>query len=178
MTKHSEFEILIQKCLDREISVDENINLQMHLSQCPECMSLYNELLKVENGINALNQMVPNHDFNNRILKAIHAQKSKVWAKVGAICGGLWFATVIALFLSPLPGDIFKRVFSSTPSFIRFINNIQFAGSTLTRVFSPLAKTQFNPTVFVIGGILSIGTFFMFGKFLRKKEIIWTAQTK
>lgn len=170
MTKHKDIEELIQKCLDREIGIEENINLQLHLSQCPECMSLYNELIGVENHIHELNQFVPNHDFNNRVLKAIRIKKSSIWAKVSAICCGAWLVTAVTLILSPLSSDVFNRIITASPAVVRFVKNVQFIGSTLTRVFSPLAKSQFNPTVCIIGLALSIGMFYMFGNLLRKKD--------
>lgn len=175
MTKHSEFEELIQKCLDREISVDENITLQLHLSQCPDCLKLYDELMGIENDINELNQFALNYDFNNRVLKAVSIKKSKVWAKVAAIFCGAWLVTVLTLILSPLSSDIFNKLLTSSPSIVRFVKSVQFVGSTLTRVFSPLAKNQFNPMVAIIGAILSIGMFLIFGKLLNKKETICTA---
>jgi hypothetical protein len=129
-------------------------------------MSFYNELIGVENGINELNQLVPNHDFNNRVLKAISIKKSRIWAKVAAVLGGAWLVTVLALILSPLSSDIFNRILASSPAIVRFLKSVQFIGSTLTRVFSPLAKSQFNPAIFIIGLALSIGMFFIFGKLL------------
>jgi uncharacterized membrane protein len=138
-------------------------------------MSLYNELVGVENGVNGLSNLVPNHDFNNRVLKALRVKKSRIWTKIGAVCGGAWLVTMLAFILSPLSSDVFSRVLSSSPAIVRFLNKVQFIGSTLTRVFSPLAKSQFNPSVFVLGGIINVGMFFIFGKFLRKKETICTA---
>jgi len=174
MTKHRDFEELIQKCLDREISVDENITLQLHLSQCPDCSSLYNELVSTEQAIVSLVEFTPNHGFNNRVLEQIKVKKSPVWAKVAAVFGGAWIATVIALLLSPLSSDIFNRVLTASPSIVRFVDNVHFIGVTLTRVLSPLAKNQVNPTLFIIGACLSIGMFLFFGKLFSKKEIVCT----
>jgi hypothetical protein len=101
-------------------------------------------------------------------------KKSPVWAKVVAVFGGAWIATVIALLLSPLSSDIFNRVLTASPSIVRFVDNVHFIGATLTRVLSPLAKNQVNPTLFIIGACLSIGMFLFFGKLFSKKEIVCT----
>lgn len=175
MTKHNEFEILIQKCLDREITEDENITLQLHLSQCPDCSKLYNELTSVETSINELDQLAPNHDFNNRVLRAISIKKVRAWIKVAAVLGSAWFVTILSLILSSLSSDVFSRILTSSPAIVRFLKSVQFVTSTLTRVFSPLAKSQFNPTVFIVGAILSLGMFLIFGKLLNKKETICVA---
>lgn len=175
MTKHRDIEELIQKLLDREITVDENINLQLHISQCSDCQSLYDDMFATEQAVVGLTQLIPNHDFNSRVLKAVGIKKSRVWAKVAAVFCGAWLVTVLALLLSPISGDIFNRILTSSPAVVRFINSVQFIGSTLTRIFAPLAKSQFNPTMCIVGLALSIGMFITFGKIFRKKEIICTA---
>jgi hypothetical protein len=175
MTKHKEIEKLIQKCLDREITADENINLQLHLSQCPDCAALYDQLILTEQAIITLAEFVPNHGFNNRVLSQIKVKKVPVWAKVLGVIGGAWLVTFLTFLLSPLSRDAFGRFISFSPSLVRFADNIHFIGSTLSRVFTPVAKSQFNPSALIIGLALSIGMFLFFGKLFSKKETVWTA---
>ncbi len=184
MTKHRDtcpdpacrgwVEELIQKCLDREITVEENITLQLHLSQCPDCSTLYNELVSFEQAIVSLVEFTPNHGFNNRVLQQVKA-RTQVWKKVATVLGGTWIATAIAFLLSPISSDIFHRVLFSSPSIARLADKVYFIGSTLTKVFTPIAKNQFNPFVCIAGLVLGFGMFFLFGKFLKKKELICTA---
>jgi len=184
MTKHREtcpapacrgwVEELIQKCLDREITVDENITLQLHLSQCPDCQALYDELFSVEHSITNLTQLVPNHDFNNRVIQKIGTKRSFTKAKVGIGIGVAWLCSTLVLLLSGIGSDIFNRVLTSTPSIVRFISKVEFIISTLGRTLSPLVKNQFNPVMALVGLGLSIGMFFLFGKFIVKREPVWT----
>jgi predicted anti-sigma-YlaC factor YlaD len=174
MTKHREIEELIQKCLDREITVDENITLQLHLSQCPDCQMLYNELESIEHSITNLTQLVPNHNFNSRVLAKIKVNRTASWAKIGVGAGIAWLCSTLILIFSGLGSDIFGRILASTPSVVKFIDKVEFIVATLGRTLSPIARNQFNPiTAFVVLGI-SIGMFFLFGKFIGKREIVWT----
>jgi hypothetical protein len=175
MTKHNEIEILIQKCLDREITVDENISLQVHLSQCPECSLLYNELVSTEKEIVDVVEKMPNRGFNDLVLARIKTKKVPVWAKIATVLGGAWLVSFLTFILIPSARDLFSRVLMHSPSIVKFVDKICFVGSTLTRIFTPLAKSQFNPTVLVISIALSIGMFIFFGKLFSKKEIIWNA---
>jgi len=174
MTKHRDIEDLIQKCLDREITVDENITLQFHLSQCPDCLILYDELVSFEQTIVSLVEFTPNHGFNNRVLQQVKA-RTQVWKKVATVLGGAWIATAIAFLLSSISNDIFHRVLFSSPSVVRLVDKFYFIGSTLAKAFTPIAKNQFNPLVCIAGIGLGLGTFFLFGKFLKKKESVCIA---
>lgn len=174
MTKHRDIEELIQKCLDREITVDENISLQLHLSQCEDCQALYDGLVETEQEIIGLTQLVPNHNFNTRVLARIAVKKAPTWVKAIIILGGVSLASTLVLLFSSLGSDIFNKVLFSSPAIVRFIDKLSFICSTLSRILSPLAKNQFNPTMCVIGLALSIGMFILFGKIFTKKEIICT----
>ena len=175
MTKHREIEELIQKCLDREISVDENINLQLHLSQCSDCQLFYDELMSIENGVIGMDQLVPNNDFNSRVLARVNIKRAASWAKIAVGAGIAWLCSTLILIFSGLGSDIFGRVLTSTPSVVRFVDKAEFIIATLGRTLSPIVRNQFNPiTVLVVLGI-SIGMFFLFGKFIVKRETAWTA---
>lgn len=176
MTKHSEFENLIQKCLDREISVDENISLQLHLSQCPDCSLLYNELVRAEKEIVDMVEVIPNRGFNDWVLAQIMVKKVPVWAKAITVLGSAWVVSFLTFILIPASRDLFARILWSSPSIVKVIDKICFVGSTLTRIFTPLAKSQFNPTLLVVSIVLSIGMFLLFGKLFSKKETVWNAQ--
>lgn len=174
MTKHREFEELIQKCLDREILVDENITLQLHLSQCPDCQALYDELFSVEHSIVNLTQLVPNHDFNNRVMMKTGIKRSFTKAKVAIGIGVAWLCSSLALLFSGIGSDILSRVLTTTPSIVRFVDKVEFVISTLGQTLSPLVKNQFNPLMALVGLGVSIGMFFLFSKFIVKREVIWT----
>jgi predicted anti-sigma-YlaC factor YlaD len=174
MTKHREIEELIQKCLDREITVDENITLQLHLSQCPDCRAFYNELESVEHSIINLTQLVPNHNFNSRVLAKIKVKSFAGWAKIAIGAGIAWLCSTLVLIFSGLGSDIFGRILTSTPSVVRFVDKVQFIVATLGRTLSPIARNQFNPVMALVMLGISIGMFFLFGKFIVKRETVCT----
>ncbi len=175
MTKHKEIEELIQKCLDRDITVDENINLQLHLSQCPDCQLLYNALMDIETEVSEMVQLTPNHDFNSRVMSKIKVKSTTNWVKVGIGVGIAWLCSTLVLIFSGIGSDIFGRILTSTPSVVRFFDKVEFVVSTLGRTLSPIAKNQFNPVMALVGLGVSVGMFFLFSKLFSKKEIVWTA---
>ena len=174
MTKHREIEELIQKCLDREISVDENITLQLHLSQCPDCQLFYDELMSVENGVVEMIQLVPNFDFNSRVRAKIKVKSTASWVKIAVGAGIAWLCSTLILIFSGIGSDIFGRVLTSTPSVMRFVDKVEFIVATLGRTLSPIARNQFNPVMALVMLGISIGMFFLFGKFIGKRETVWT----
>lgn len=175
MTKHSEFEALIQKCLDREITADENISLQLHLSQCPDCTLLYNELVSAEKEISDMVEIIPNHGFNERALMRIKTKKVPVWAKIATVIGGAWLVSFLTFILIPASRELFTRIVFSSPSIVKFIDKSYFVGSTLARILTPIAKSQFNPGLLAVSIVFSIGLFVLFGKLFNKKEQVWNS---
>ncbi|MBS4016542.1 MAG: zf-HC2 domain-containing protein [Candidatus Latescibacteria bacterium] len=173
MTKHKEFEELIQKCLDREITVDENISLQLHLSQCPDCSLFYNELVSAEKEIIDMVEVVPNHGFNEAVLARIKTKKVPAWAKIATVLGSAWVVSFLAFILIPASRDLFTRILFSSPSIVKAVAKIYFVGSTLARIVTPFAKSQLNPTLLVVSILLSVGMFIFFGKLFSKKETVW-----
>jgi hypothetical protein len=144
--------------------VDENITLQLHLSQCPDCQALYDELFSVEHSIVNLTQLVPNHDFNNRVMMKIGTKRSFTKAKVGIGIGIAWLCSFLFIVFSPLSRDVFGRILTAFPSIMRLVNKIEITINTLGHILSPIAKSQFNPIMALVGLVFSIGLFYLFSK--------------
>ncbi|MDH5185611.1 MAG: anti-sigma factor [candidate division WOR-3 bacterium] len=172
MLKHEEIERLIQKSLDHETTAEEERMLHLHLSDCPDCRELYFELTQFFEAMDERVEFFPSPDFNERVLirlRRIGFRKSLVWARAAAVFAAGWLASFLFLVFSPWVREIITRAMVSTPAIVRFFDKVQVVVNTLRHILTPFAKNLCNPTMPVLGLILSIIIFYLFSRTLRKE---------
>jgi anti-sigma factor RsiW len=169
MIKHEDIERLIQKVLDREAAVEEKKVLKLHLSECADCKTLYQELIQTEQALFGLVEFYPRADFNDRVLNELGLKKSPVWARAAAVFAAGWVASLLFLVFSPWPRELVTKTLVSTPGIVRFFDKVQLIISTLSHIVTPFARGLFNPVLPVLGLILSFILFYLFGKSMRKE---------
>ncbi len=171
MMRHDEFKILIQKSLDGETTSEEERNLRLHLNQCPRCNYLYNQLIQTENALGGIIEYYPRQDFEMRVLKRLGFYRVRVWARAAVVVAGMWLASLLSLFFTPIGGRLFTRTLTSVPAAVRFFGNLQFILATISSVFAPLAR---DPEIYIlpiIGVMCVISFIFIFGKTIRKEVV-------
>lgn len=100
---------LISAFIDDELSADEKRNLRSHLFFCPDCHLEYQNLLKLKDCLNDLNQEDCNYDlmagFRLRVAEAEHSffQETNRFLMLGRLglvtgCVTLFFFSTVALF--------------------------------------------------------------------------------
>jgi hypothetical protein len=109
---------LISAFIDDELSADEKRNLRRHLFFCPDCHSEYENLLKLKDCLNNLNQEDCNYDllagFKLRLAEAEHSffQETNRFLMLGRLglvtgCVTMFFFSTIALFpKGPSPSQL------------------------------------------------------------------------
>jgi hypothetical protein len=108
------------------------------------------------------------------VLSKIKVKSFAGWAKIAVGAGVAWLCSTLIIIFSGIGSDIFGRVLTSTPSVVRFVDKVEFIIATLGRTLAPIARNQFNPVMALVMLGISIGMFFLFGKFIGKRETVWT----
>lgn len=171
--RHKEIEILIQKSLDRETDEEEEKTLQFHLSRCPACRQLYQELIQTEQALTGLVEFFPRQDFDDRVLRKLGLVKSLVWAKAAMVLAGAWFGSLLVLVFSPITKEVFSRVLTSVPTLVRLFEKIQFTLSTFSHVLTPFTK-NLNYSFPIIALVFTILLLYFFSRTV-KKEVLCRA---
>lgn len=169
MMRHDDFKILIQKSLDRETTPEEERVLKLHLTECTHCNILYNQLVQTEHALDGLIEFYPKQDFEMRVLKRLGFYRVRVWARAAVVVAGMWLASLLSLFFTPIGGRLFTRTLTSVPAVVRFFGNLQFILATISNVFAPLSR---DPEIYIlpiIGVMCVISFIFIFGKTIRKE---------
>jgi len=169
--KHESIERLIQKSLDREIGPDEEQYLHRHLAECPSCEKLYQELTGTMHALLMLPDDHPSHGFNTRVMNVLGMRKRALWKKLAPIFAGSWVFSILGLLISPLPGYLLKETVFAGPTVMRMIEKVRIVIAAISNVCAPFAKTAFNPFYVIIGLIVSIGIFYILGKYLHKEVV-------
>lgn len=169
--KHESIERLIQKYLDREIGPDEEQYLYRHLAECPACEKLYQELTGTMHALLMLPDDRPSYGFNTRVMKAFGMRKRALWKKLAPVFAGAWVFSILGLLISPLPGYLLKETVFAGPTAMRMIEKVRLVITAVSNVLAPFAKTAFNPFYIIIGLIVSIGIFYVLGKYLHKEVV-------
>ncbi len=93
--------------------------------------------------------------------------------KIATVLSGLWIIGFLAVIMLSNCYEILIRLLMLSPMIVNFVDKFYFLVVTLTRIFLPLAKTQFNFMLFVISTILCIGLFVLFGKlFIQRRQYV------
>lgn len=171
MMRHEEFNILIHKSLDGETSKEEERILRHHLSVCTHCSKLYNELIITEHIMDELVEYYPRQDFDMRVLKKLGFYRSLVWARATMVVAGMWLASLLSLFFTPIGERLLTRVLTSVPAAVQFVRNLQFIITTISNATAPLARNPENYILPIIGVIVAISFIFIFGRTIRKEVV-------
>jgi hypothetical protein len=169
MMKHNEITRLIQRKLDRELSIDEKRKLDKHLAQCSHCRQLDQEMAQATRWVSEMTEFYPQAGFNVRVLAKLGLKRPFSWKKVAIAFAGSWIAALLLFAYSPLPAQAINRVATSVPALMRLYDNVQLVVSSLSQVLSPLFKSSistFNP---IIGLVFSILFVYFLGKALQKE---------
>jgi anti-sigma factor RsiW len=167
--KHKEIERLIQKQLDRELSIDGKRKLDMHLAQCPQCTQLYQEMAQATRSVTELTEFYPQAGFNARVLAKLGLKRRFAWTRAAIAFVGSWVAALLLFAYSPLPAQALNRLATSIPALMRLYDKIQLVVSSLNQVLSPLVKSSINTLNPVIGLVFSILFVYFLGKALQKE---------
>jgi hypothetical protein len=163
--KHKAIEILIQKRLDRAITVEEEKLLCDHLAKCGDCRQLYERLMCNEE-VQALIEYYPGHGFNDRILKSMGFRKIFAWTKTAKVFAGAWLASILFLAFSPLPGKLLNQLLTSAPACARIVTKAEIIISSLTHIIIPFARNSFDLTWPLIGLGFSIVFIYLLSKII------------
>jgi anti-sigma factor RsiW len=169
--KHESIERLIQKYLDREIGADEEQYLHRHLAECPSCMKLYQDLTRTVHALLMLPEDRPSYGFNARVMKSLGMRKTALWKKLAPVFAGSWVFSILGLLVSPLPGYLLKETVFAGPTVMRMIEKVRLVIATMSNVLAPFARTAINPFYIIVGLIVSIGIFYVLGKYLHKEVV-------
>jgi hypothetical protein len=164
--KHDKIKRLIQEYLDNEINDQEKRLLFEHINQCPACNQEFRALSNIDSALRLLPEFYPGAGFNQRVMNALGYSKIIVWSKAGIAFAGAWLAGVIALLLSPIPGDFLNQTLTSIPALVRIFSKLELVVSSLGHVVLPFVRNSFDITWPVIGLIFSIIITYLFIKTL------------
>lgn len=167
--KHKEITRLIQKKLDRELSINEKRKLDMHLAQCPSCAQLDQEMAQATSWVTGLTEFYPQTGFNARVLSRLGFRRSFKGTKAAIAFAGSWVAALLLFAYSPLPAQVLNRIATSIPALMRLYDKIQLVVSSLNQVLSPLVKISINNLNPAIGLVFSILFVYYLGKTLQKE---------
>jgi hypothetical protein len=166
---HKQFEELIQKALDREITPEEKRGLDLHLAECHDCRMLYEELLWTQEAILRLPELLPGSGFDKRVLAAIGFKRSLAWSKVWIGAGAAWLVSLIAFLLSPLSGMVLNTSLTKVPAVVRFAEGVRMFFEPLGRSLLPFLKQAVVSPYPFIGLTLSILMLVFLGKVITKE---------
>ncbi len=167
--KHKRIENLIQKALDREISENEEKALHAHLAQCPSCRQFHAEMMQTEDALSTLVEVFPHHDFNDRVLRNLGFRRAFSWKKIVPAGAAAWLASVLALALLPWPQALIRKVATSVPGVVRFVDSAAVVITSLSDVLVPFAKSTFNLQYGIFGLIMMILSLFAFSRLVKKE---------
>ena len=167
--KHKDIERLIQKKLDREIGPGEELALETHLAQCPECAQFYGEMVQTGESLANLAQTFPRANFNTRVLAELGLKRRFAWKKAGIVFAGSWAAAILLFAYSPLPGQVLAWLTTSFPAIIRFFDRVELVLNSLSQLVSPLLKSSITNVNPVIGLVFSIVFVYFLGRALQKE---------
>jgi len=177
MANHKEIESLIQKKLDREITDAEMHGLKEHLTRCPQCRKLYEEMCGVEQGLSSLIEFFPASDFNLKVLAELGIAPARTtvrrplaWAKLTGVLAAAWIVSLIGFLVSPLPRMLLGKALLSTPLMVNVFEKISIIFTGLKELTVPFIKAGFNPFIPILGAIASIAVVYALGKIIQKKE--------
>ena len=170
MTNHKEIEALIQKKLDRSITAVEEKALNDHLDGCPDCRAFCRDMESVGSSVFSLIEFYPSHSFNQRVMTKLGYRRSVAWVKVMAGMGLAWFASAIALVVTPYPRILFGKFLASMPGLVRFADQCRIVIDAIGHFLAPLAKIGFNPWYLAIGVLGSLIMLVLFGTTLKNKK--------
>ncbi|MBE0431858.1 zf-HC2 domain-containing protein [candidate division WOR-3 bacterium] len=168
--KHEEIARLIHKKLDREISPDEQRSLDKHLTDCPGCALLYEEMMGMDRSLKQLTEFYPRRNFNGLVLARLGFVRKYVWTRAAAVVTGAWLATLICIFHSPLPAQLLGRLATSVPALVRLYDKAAIVCASLTKVLAPFVRIPFDTAYPMIGIVLSILFIYFLGNTLQKEK--------
>lgn len=171
--RHRKIEILIQKSLDHETNGEEERTLQLHLSHCPACRQLYQELVQTEQVLIGLIEFYPRQDFDDRVLRKLGLVRSLVWAKVAMALVCAWFGSALFLVFSPLTGEFFSRVLTSIPALVRLLDKVRLVFSSFSHILIPFTK-NLNYSFPIVALVFTFLLLYFFGRTI-KKEVVCRA---
>lgn len=161
--RHREIEILIQKSLDHETNGEEERTLQLHLSHCPACQQLYQELIQTEQALAGLIEFYPRQDFDDRVLRKLGLVRSLVWAKTAMVLVGAWFGSTLFLVFSPLTRGLSNRLLTSIPALVRLLDKAQLVLSSFGHILKPFAK-NLNYSFPIVALVFTFLLLYFFGR--------------
>jgi hypothetical protein len=170
MKKHTEIENLIQKRLDRTITVEEEKVLNLHLHQCTDCHNLNRDMEAIQSSLFNLIDLFPGAAFNDRVMSKLGFKKSFAWARAAAVVGLSWVSAALFIILSPLPKALFGKALTTMPALVRFMGNVKLVLDAVSHFLTPLVKNGINPAYLVAGICFSAILFILFGTTLKKEE--------
>lgn len=173
MTIHREFENLIQKKLDREISTAELDILNDHLTGCPACAAYHAQLQIIANDVFSLSDYFPDQGFNARVLGRLGigiADRALSWTKVASVLGLGLLSGLVVLAIRPFSGAVFGKVLTLVPAAVGIADKAQIFLTGAARVLAPIFKAGFDPRLFLIGTLATGAAIFVYAKITRLKK--------
>lgn len=168
--KHKEIARLIHKQLDREISPVEQRSLDKHLTDCPGCARLYEEMTGLDRSLKQLTEFYPGRDFNGLVLARLGFVRKYAWTRAAAVFAAAWVAVLLCIVYSPLPAELLGRFATSFPALVRLCDNAAIVCASLSKVLAPFLKAPVN-AVYPVGGlVLSILLIYFLGNTLQKEK--------
>jgi hypothetical protein len=163
---HKDIEKLIQKSLDRETTQEEEQTLCAHLSRCRDCREQYETFCLTSQMVGELTELFPQPGFNARVLKKLVIKRARVWSKAALIFSAAWIGSLVFMVLSPLPNQCMNWMLSSVPGILRLVEEIKLIVASLSHTILPMVKISLNLSFPIIGIVLSILLFYLFGRVL------------
>ncbi|MGQ9701053.1 MAG: anti-sigma factor family protein [bacterium] len=168
MMRHKEFEALIQKKLDMEITRIEDEFLTQHIGQCSECRQYYYEMEWLAQELKEVVEYFPSSEFNARVMAEIGIKPHKVWKRFVPSLVYIYLTTLIVLLISPLKTYLLSKTLLAVPGILHIIEKIRPIANGITIFAESILK--YNLTQLGVGIILLVPIFYIFITILKKEE--------
>lgn len=173
MMRHKEFEALIQKKLDMEITSSEDEILIQHLRQCSECRQYFYEMELITKELKEMVEYFPSPEFNRRVIAEIGIKRHKIWKRLVPSLIYIYLATLMVIIISPLKTYLLSKALLAVPGILHVIEKIRPIANGITIFAESFVKSNLSQ---LCAGIIAVVPIFYIFITILKKEEKWTHQ--
>lgn len=166
--RHKEFEALIQKKLDMEITSSEDEILIQHLRQCSECQRYFYEMELITKELKEMVEYFPAPEFNRRVMAEIGIGKQKTWKNLVPSFIFVYLVTLMVIFISPVKTYLLSKTLLAVLGILHIIEKIRPIANGIMIFAESFVKS--NLSQLCAGIIAVVPIFYIFITILKKEE--------